>query len=42
MSAAIRDNGPIIRQRTEELRAALSAPPRNCDAGKPEGKGETK
>ena len=31
LGAAIRDNGPIIRQRLEELRAALAAPPRNCD-----------
>ena len=31
LGVAIRDNGPIIRQRLEELRAALSAPPRNCD-----------
>ena len=36
LGAAIRDNGPIIRQRLEELRAALSAPPRNCDVGTPE------
>lgn len=31
LGAAIRDNGPIIRQRLEELRAALAKPPRNCD-----------
>ena len=31
LGEAIRENGPIIRQRMEELRAALSAPPRNCD-----------
>ena len=30
---AIQENGPIIRQRLEELRAALAAPPRNCDVG---------
>lgn len=31
LGVAIRDNGPIIRQRLEELRAALAAPLRNCD-----------
>ena len=31
LGVAIRDNGPIIRQRLEELRAALAAPARNCD-----------
>lgn len=31
LGAAIREYGPIIRQRLEELRAALSAPARNCD-----------
>ena len=36
LGEAIRENGPIIRQRMEELRAALSAPPRNCDVGTPE------
>lgn len=33
LGEAIRENGPIIRQRLEELRAALAAPPRNCDVG---------
>ena len=33
LGEAIRENGPIIRQRMEELRAALSAPARNCDVG---------
>ncbi|MBR4616263.1 MAG: hypothetical protein IKO55_11710 [Kiritimatiellae bacterium] len=33
LGKAIQENGPIIRQRLEELRAALSAPPRNCDVG---------
>ena len=31
LGAAIRDDGPVIRQRLEELRAALAKPPRNCD-----------
>ena len=33
LGEAIRENGPIIRQRLEELRDALAAPPRNCDMG---------
>lgn len=33
LGEAIRENGPIIRQRLEELRAALAAPPRNCEVG---------
>lgn len=33
LGAAIREYGPIIRQRLEELRAALAEPPRNCDVG---------
>ena len=36
LGEAIRENGPIIRQRMEELRAALAAPPRNCDVGTPQ------
>ena len=31
LGEAIRENGTIIRQRMEELRAVLSVPPRNCD-----------
>ena len=31
LGEAIRENGPIIRQRLEELRDALAAPPRNCE-----------
>lgn len=38
LGAAIREYGPIIRQRLEELRAALYAPPRQCDVGTPEEK----
>lgn len=37
LGAAIRDNGPIIRQRLEELRDALAAPPRNCDVPHKDG-----
>jgi len=33
LGRAIREDGPIIRQRLEELHAALSAPPRQCDVG---------
>ena len=33
LGAAIREYGPIIRQRLEELRAVLAKPPRNCDVG---------
>ena len=33
LGRAIQENGPIIRQRLEELRAALSAPARQCDVG---------
>lgn len=36
LGAAIRENGSIIRQRLEELRAALSAPARQCDVGNAE------
>ncbi len=31
LGKAIQENGPIIRQRLEELRAALAAPARPCD-----------
>jgi len=31
LGKAIQENGPIIRQRLEELRDALAAPPRNCN-----------
>ena len=40
LGEAIRENGPIIRQRLEELRAALSAPARNCDVGTAEEQSE--
>lgn len=33
LGKAIQENGPIIRQRLEELREALAAPRRNCDVG---------
>jgi len=33
LGRSIQENGPTIRQRLEELRAALAAPPRNCDVG---------
>lgn len=33
LGAAIREYGPIIRQRLEEMRAVLAKPPRNCDVG---------
>lgn len=40
LGKAIQENGPIIRQRLEELRDALAAPPRNCDVGTAEEQAE--
>lgn len=40
LGKAIQENGPIIRQRLEELRDALAATPRNCDVGTAEEQAE--